>query len=557
VATHWGKEVNALAKMNELKQDHIVRFITAFRRGSQHDPEHYLIFEWADGGNLRDLWKAKRPVLKAPFIKAVIEQLLGLSKALCAAHFLTEDGVYSGLAYRHGDLKPENILWFLDGGEIGKLKIGDWGEAKIQNVVTALRLKGTSAQFGTRRYEPPEVETGVKATLPGQDEFRRSRLYDIWAMGCITLEFIIWLLYGFDELERFNESVTGKSGRNSPFYRTTIVGGKKVASVHSVAEHWMNHIANDPACKVGTTALGDLLEIVQQGLLVVKLHKEGGTFDDMTLQQPHMKRHFTLPVGQSAGEVPAASTPPKPPVSEESHPTNIPTFSFTVDPVENDVEPEPELGGPKRFRATELHDRLEHILLTDEEESYWSTDQPRRPAPVNSEGSSSVPIAVDKKIVKPAPEGLAEPEREQVDYGQLELDPKDWKFEVDNVFASDLHSAFKDTDRFPMPENCVSSNLCNKCKDFRDRIWRPGFPGFDITYQVQGLRARAERKECGLCCLLWRTCERNGGTMVPTLRLERAGSYLKMNSDRLPVLSISRSVGKLHPKLPKLSSCDT
>jgi serine/threonine protein kinase len=55
VAIHWEREVGALATMNELNHEHIVRFITAFRRGSLKDPQHYLIFEWANGGNLLNL----------------------------------------------------------------------------------------------------------------------------------------------------------------------------------------------------------------------------------------------------------------------------------------------------------------------------------------------------------------------------------------------------------------------------------------------------------------------------------------------------------------------
>lgn len=188
--------------MNTLNQDHIVRFISAFRWGKPDALGYYLIFEWADGGNLHDFWKATpKPEPTASLVKAVVTQLLGLAQALSAAHYLTDGGAYSGASYRHGDLKPANILWFRDGSDqIGKLKICDWGEAKNHILATEMRRSNTSAKFGTRRYEAPEIVTGLESNFLGrpddQPDMRRSRLCDVWAMGCIMLECIVWLLYG-------------------------------------------------------------------------------------------------------------------------------------------------------------------------------------------------------------------------------------------------------------------------------------------------------------------------------------------------------------------------
>lgn len=270
VAEHWEKEVKALRMMNRLNQEHIVRFITAFRRRMENGQvDHYLMFEWADRGNLRTLWKTTPfSALTATLIKDFTRQLMGLSRALEAAHNLS----HRGTSYRHGDLKPENILVVSGGGSFGTLKIGDWGEAKIHNEVTEMRPSKTTAKYGTRRYEAPEVETGVRPKFLGQSTKRRSRLYDIWAMGCITLEFLIWLLYGPDDLKKFNQEL----GEDN-FYKVSIVNGKKVAEVHHAAVRWMNHMAQEPGCEVGRTALGDILELVRTAMLVVKLPRRLGT----------------------------------------------------------------------------------------------------------------------------------------------------------------------------------------------------------------------------------------------------------------------------------------
>ena len=66
--------------MNELGQKSIVRFITAFRRLCRDAEEHYVMFEWADGGNLRNLWeRMPSPILSGKLVKSVIDELLGLA----------------------------------------------------------------------------------------------------------------------------------------------------------------------------------------------------------------------------------------------------------------------------------------------------------------------------------------------------------------------------------------------------------------------------------------------------------------------------------------------
>ena len=297
IKSKWASEAKALAKMNTLSQDHIVRFITAFRRRLNGYEEHYLVFEWADGGNLRDLWESiPKPNLEPGLIQAAVIQLSGLAEALRAAHYLKE----AGTSYRHGDLKPANILWFHDGTALGKLKIGDWGCAKAHNMSTEFRPSNTTAEYGTRRYEAPEVVTGIDPHFLGQAVKRRSRLYDIWAMGCITLEFIVWLLYGIKELNKFNRSIQGRPGVHPAFYQILSRNNKDVAEVHDKVIYWMTFMTKDPACRDDDgdrTAIGDLLDVVRTRLLVVKLPSTS------TVRNEHNSVPSTTPNGsKSSGD---------------------------------------------------------------------------------------------------------------------------------------------------------------------------------------------------------------------------------------------------------------
>jgi serine/threonine protein kinase len=126
--------------VSTLNQNHIVRFIAAFSRGTLEEPEHYLVTELADGGNLRDLWRSMpNPPLQPLLMKTAVGNLRGLVEALSAIHRPISNEAQTYTNWRHGDLKPENILWFRDGGAFGTLKMCDFGEAKGHQAVTAMR----------------------------------------------------------------------------------------------------------------------------------------------------------------------------------------------------------------------------------------------------------------------------------------------------------------------------------------------------------------------------------------------------------------------------------
>jgi serine/threonine protein kinase len=123
------------------------------------------------------------------------------------------------------------------------------------------RKERTNARFFTVLYEAPEW---------GLDE-PLGRQYDIWSMGVIILELIIWLLYGFEEVQRFKKEVMGVTKDPDPCYTVkTDPNGKKYAVLRKVVEGWMEHIAKDPSCAEGT-AMGELLGLVETKLLVVTL----------------------------------------------------------------------------------------------------------------------------------------------------------------------------------------------------------------------------------------------------------------------------------------------
>ncbi|KAI8268068.1 hypothetical protein K4K58_006158 [Colletotrichum sp. SAR11_239] len=251
VEQNFKVEADALSDIASLKHKHIIERIAAITRGKNR----YFMFQWADGGNLRDLWKSHpSPEFNANLVRESVIQLRGLADALAALHNYKGEG-----NYRHGDLKPENILRFEDETFVGTLKIADMGLAKRHTEATDARLGPTNRKYGTARYEPPEAATNrLKA---------RSRLYDVWSLGCIILEYIIWFLYGYAGVKDFNDALLDDTGY---FYRIDKEGNQTKAEVHPTVVDWMNELSKHPECSTHT-AIRTLLDLVRDRLLVVAL----------------------------------------------------------------------------------------------------------------------------------------------------------------------------------------------------------------------------------------------------------------------------------------------
>lgn len=166
--------------------------------------------------------------------------------------------------WRHGDIKPENILRFQKNGSwLGTLKLADLGRAKSHKNVTKMRTFIEIDKWHTQKYEPPDV-------FIGQGNQSTSRLYDIWSLGCVFLEALVWMLYGETELHKFLRTTEVAAAQGTPFWTRK---GRTNAKISAVATMWMGHIlTEDPECQgPSRTALRDLLILIKTKMLVIKL----------------------------------------------------------------------------------------------------------------------------------------------------------------------------------------------------------------------------------------------------------------------------------------------
>jgi serine/threonine protein kinase len=247
----WHTELDAMTQIAKLDHTHILRLIAGFRRGE----DRYLVFEWADRGSLKDIWTNCTPTpLSRHVVGEWLYQLRGLADALNRTH--NHDGNNRG-TIRNGNLKPENILVCNDGSTVGVLKIGDWGLAKKYLTVTEMRSVRTTMQYGTSLYEAPETVV--------QDSYSaRSRLCNIWSLGCVYLEHLIWLLYGDTERRRFVGNLQDEQGRRA-FYQIT---RKNTTMIHKEVIRWLDHMLEQHP---EGTYLGDFVMVIKTKLLVIAL----------------------------------------------------------------------------------------------------------------------------------------------------------------------------------------------------------------------------------------------------------------------------------------------
>ncbi len=156
-AERFTREARALARLNHA---HIV---TVHDFG-QRDGLYYLVMEYVDGTNLRELLDAGR---LSP------EQALAVIPPLCAALQYAHD---QGIVHR--DIKPENIL--ID--RAGRVKIADFGLAKLAGTSEYdYRLTQTRQIVGTPRYMAPEQMQGAR---------RVDHRADIYSLGVVFYEML-------------------------------------------------------------------------------------------------------------------------------------------------------------------------------------------------------------------------------------------------------------------------------------------------------------------------------------------------------------------------------
>lgn len=141
----------------------------------------------------------------------LLEQFRGLADALRVIHNLSDTTILRAQAQLtvpatrniawHHDLKPDNFLFFSTqdspqlnrkAGE-GIISIADFGSGKVHTFrPSPTGSINTRSPNGTPTYESPE--TRVASSRPS----------DVWSLGCVFLELLVWALFDYEAVKDFS-----------------------------------------------------------------------------------------------------------------------------------------------------------------------------------------------------------------------------------------------------------------------------------------------------------------------------------------------------------------
>jgi hypothetical protein len=166
---------------NNIGHDHITRFYFGF----QFHGQTYLLSERANEGDLLGFTNEYSPE-NTPELNYFwfLAQLRGLAGALALLH-----GQPGHFVYIH-DIKLENILVFKKANEKPRFKFTDWDCAKV----IPRKEQGSNPQ-GNPGTLPPETN-GSSAS------FHDPLPHDVWSLGCVFLELMIWYFEGTDNFDQ-------------------------------------------------------------------------------------------------------------------------------------------------------------------------------------------------------------------------------------------------------------------------------------------------------------------------------------------------------------------
>ncbi|ROV96675.1 hypothetical protein VSDG_05554 [Cytospora chrysosperma] len=289
------REVDMLMTFSGNAHPHLISLLATYEQFDRF----YLIFPWAEA-DLQGYWEDRNPnpSMDHDTVLWVAEQCRGIAHGLLKIHRhqtinlsrlpledyerigkISEDWVQfpTGqsllwqlqLFGKHGDIKPQNILWYRDlynEADRGILKITDFGLAEFKTSARNI-YKLANRVTVSAPYRPPERD--IEDGSIGQS-------HDIWALGCLYLELVAWLLGGWNLVQKFQSQRSAKDATtyhhradDGTFFEIKRVDedGSVVAIVKPAVTKFIEDLHANPAC---TRYIHMLLDLIQMDMLIIK-----------------------------------------------------------------------------------------------------------------------------------------------------------------------------------------------------------------------------------------------------------------------------------------------
>lgn len=197
-------EEAALRRLATKPHAHLVIHLAAWTQNNKF----YMLFPCARE-NLRSYLSRSAPKSSGRFILNLLRQLRDLSSAVEHIHRLAPGGLGNPAGDKlepkpgqhratglHYDLKPENVLLFLGNGEDADVwKISDFGTARIHDIVVS-GSRPMQQGYKSHKTKTPTKGDPVYGAPDYVIQGVTSRPYDVWSLGCILLEILLWAFHG-------------------------------------------------------------------------------------------------------------------------------------------------------------------------------------------------------------------------------------------------------------------------------------------------------------------------------------------------------------------------
>lgn len=187
----------------KLYPHHFLKYYGSFKKADKA----FIMLEFADQGSLLDFFNGNQLPYERHEIHGLWSSLSNLFIGLEHIHSLDPDHKNSDLGTIrcvHQDLKPANIFVFRQGDSTTyryQFKIGDFGMTSIALVKTTSKSTRIPADPSTKMYGAPEL-TNTHSAL---DTIEYGTLWevDIWSMGCVLFEALVWMTCGSRGVSEF------------------------------------------------------------------------------------------------------------------------------------------------------------------------------------------------------------------------------------------------------------------------------------------------------------------------------------------------------------------
>ncbi|ORY58785.1 kinase-like domain-containing protein [Pseudomassariella vexata] len=254
-----------LEKFNGSIHPHIITVLSTFKyRGKYH-----LLFPWAEC-DLQQYWNTRpeAPPKDRGNLLWISEQCHQIMEAVHKIHEPPSLGtlnVEEERWGRHGDIKAENILVFKSPKGKYILVISDLGLGALHRQISRSNVPNQSLPT-TPAFRPPECD---------MKDGKISRAFDVWTLGCLFLDMIIWYLGGEPLRKQFEKARMTRYINDEETDIYFDIGkdknGETAFRVKLEVTKWLAEMHCHKAC---SQYLHEFLDLIERKMLVVETKKD-------------------------------------------------------------------------------------------------------------------------------------------------------------------------------------------------------------------------------------------------------------------------------------------